>query len=68
MVKISRGQAFRLGLTRYYTANLCSKGHDSERHTSNGKCVVCHRDKVKLRIKMLRKQSVETCISKSCVI
>lgn len=58
MVKISRGQALRLGLPRYYTANLCANGHDSERHSSNGKCVVCHRDKVKLRIKMLKASHV----------
>jgi hypothetical protein len=39
--KISRKEAIRKGLKRYYTGKLCIKEHDCERYTSNGDCCEC---------------------------
>jgi hypothetical protein len=38
---ISRKQAFMDAKTRFYTGRACSNGHDVERYTSTGGCVVC---------------------------
>lgn len=35
------------GLTRYFSAKPCKKGHVCERQTSNGNCVACNLEKVK---------------------
>ena len=47
MEKISRNAAFRDGKTRYFTGVKCSKGHIAEKMTSNGKCVICNREKLR---------------------
>lgn len=39
----ARWEAKRLGRIRYSTGKSCANGHLSERHTSTGKCVECHR-------------------------
>lgn len=47
MEKISRNAAFRDGKTRYFTGVKCSKGHVAEKITSNGKCVICNKEKLR---------------------
>ena len=43
MKTISRAEAKKLSLKRYYTGILCPRNHDSERLVSNYKCVRCSR-------------------------
>lgn len=38
---ISRDDARKRGLSRFYTATLCHRGHDAERYVADGKCVRC---------------------------
>ena len=38
---VSRKQAIRLGIKRYFTGKPCLRGHVSERYTSMAKCVAC---------------------------
>lgn len=38
---ITRIEAAKAGLKRYYTGKLCRHGHDSERYVYNGHCVEC---------------------------
>lgn len=38
---ITRAEAKREGLTRYFTGDPCIRGHIAERHTANGDCNVC---------------------------
>lgn len=38
---VSRQEAIKKGLTRYYTGKPCPKGHDSERFVSGHNCVRC---------------------------
>ena len=40
---VSRSDAMRQGLKRYFTGIPCSRGHVSERYTSSAKCVECDR-------------------------
>ena len=42
MKPISRAEAQKLGLTRYYTAQPCIHGHVAERFVRNHTCVRCH--------------------------
>lgn len=46
MEKLTRQQAAQKGLHRYYTGKPCRNGHDAERYTSTGSCVVCSRENV----------------------
>jgi hypothetical protein len=39
---VTRKEAARQGLTRYYTGKPCSHGHDAERYTHITRCVECH--------------------------
>ena len=39
-----RRQAMAEGRTRYRTGKPCSRGHDAERLTVNGSCVVCNKE------------------------
>ena len=41
MEKITRTEASRAGLTRYFSGNYCRHGHRAERMVSNGVCVEC---------------------------
>lgn len=52
--KISRNAAFKIGKTRYFTGIPCINGHTSEKLTSNGKCIVCNKEKLKLNRKKLK--------------
>lgn len=38
---ITRIDAAKRGLKRYYTGKTCKHGHDSERWVYNGHCVEC---------------------------
>lgn len=38
---ITRIEAAKAGLKRYYTGKLCRHGHDSERYVINCGCVQC---------------------------
>lgn len=38
---ITRAKAKKYGRTTYYTGKLCANGHDSDRRTSDGKCIEC---------------------------
>lgn len=40
---ITRKEALRLGLLRYFTGNPCYRGHKSERSVSSRGCLECHR-------------------------
>jgi hypothetical protein len=40
---VSRAEAKEHKLPRFYTGQLCSNGHDVERFTSSGACIVCAR-------------------------
>lgn len=42
MEKISRTQALKQGLKRYYTGARCKHGHDSERYVLSCSCVACN--------------------------
>jgi 5-methylcytosine-specific restriction endonuclease McrA len=42
---ISRAEAKAAGSKRYFTGDICSKGHLAERLTSNGNCVVCGKNR-----------------------
>ncbi|MEX9793562.1 hypothetical protein [Morganella morganii] len=41
MEVINRKTAVLKGLVRFYTGKSCKNGHDAERYTSTGACVVC---------------------------
>lgn len=43
MTPISRRDARRKGLKRYYTGNPCHQGHHAERYISTKVCVECQR-------------------------
>lgn len=43
LVIISRGDARKQGLKRYFTGKPCRRGHLSERHVSNLTCMECQR-------------------------
>ncbi|EMY3087614.1 hypothetical protein LUS60_06700 [Raoultella planticola] len=38
---ITRVEAAKAGLNRYYTGKKCKHGHDSERYVLSGTCVEC---------------------------
>ena len=40
---VSRKEAKRLGLKRYYTGLMCIRSHIAERFTTTGKCVECNK-------------------------
>jgi hypothetical protein len=42
---LSRLEAKKLGLTKYFTNKVCSKGHLSERYVSTHQCVECIRER-----------------------
>lgn len=55
---ISRKEAIKKGLTRFYTGKLCANGHDSERYTLSYSCLQCNlesqercREKIKKAMK-----------------
>jgi len=45
---ISRKQAKEKSLKRYFTGKLCKYGHIAERQTSNGRCLICAKENMKL--------------------
>src|SRR6516162_3356005 len=42
MIQLTRSQAKRRGLVRYFSGKPCPRGHLAERQTSNGNCCECH--------------------------
>lgn len=42
---ISKSEAKRKGLSKYFTGKICKRGHLSERYTSNSDCVACSIDR-----------------------
>lgn len=38
---VTRQEAFRLGITRYFTGKPCKNGHLAERDTLRGDCLQC---------------------------
>lgn len=49
MKKISRVEARRLDLKRYYTGQKCKHGHTAERNVSTAQCLDCCKRKDKVR-------------------
>lgn len=41
---ISRGDAKRAGLNKYFTGKPCRRGHVAERYAAGGHCETCHAD------------------------
>ncbi|GKW21872.1 hypothetical protein PEC302107_36010 [Pectobacterium araliae] len=44
MIIITRAEAARLGLNKYYTGRKCKNGHDCERYVMSCTCVQCARE------------------------
>ncbi|MDX6911771.1 hypothetical protein SJZ84_13140 [Hafnia paralvei] len=42
MEKITRVEAAKRGMNKFYTGKRCRHGHDAERYTINGACVECN--------------------------
>lgn len=62
MQRISRLEAARQGLTRYYTGRPCLRGHDAERYVSSGQCCQCNLEQARANyreIQELRRQAAE---------
>lgn len=43
---VTRGEAKKVGLKRYFTGKPCPYGHASERYVSSAGCIRCHRERV----------------------
>lgn len=41
-VIVTRAEAIRAGVPRYFTGKPCKSGHIAERYTLKGSCVECH--------------------------
>jgi hypothetical protein len=52
---ILRDEAIEDGLYKFYSGKLCKQGHDSERYTANGQCVVCSKNAASKREKARHK-------------
>lgn len=59
MNKITRADAKKKGLKRFYNETPCTHGHDCERYTTNGNCVDC----VKIYARKKREETVDTVIT-----
>jgi hypothetical protein len=46
---LSRSEAAKSGLSRFYTGTPCREGHQSERYVSNRQCVACNAAKARHR-------------------
>lgn len=55
---ISRNQAFNESKTRFYTGRPCKHGHDCERYTSTGGCVMCLDGRPKKSWKIIRGSAI----------
>jgi len=51
---ITRTEAAKLGLTKYYTGVACRNGHVCERYTVNGACVECNASHTKAQRQRIR--------------
>ena len=51
---ITRTEAAKLGLTKYYTGVACRNGHICERYTVNGACVECNASHAKAQRQRIR--------------
>jgi len=54
---ITRKEAQTNGYVRYFTGRKCVYGHISERQTSNGRCMACHKLDERDRYRKLVKQN-----------
>lgn len=54
---ISREEAARLGLKRYFTGTPCRRGHITERMVSNTKCLTCHADWMRIKGAKIRREA-----------
>jgi len=52
---ISRAAAILKGFRRYFTGETCANGHVAPRKTKSAACVVCTRDRLKMRKKIRMK-------------
>ena len=66
MKEISRDEAKKQNLKRYYTGIVCKHGHISERTVSEGKCIQCRKvylrinaETISLKQKTYRKENLE---------
>ncbi len=46
---LTRREAQRRGLTKYFTGEPCSRGHSDYRNAASGECYTCHRQAVSAR-------------------
>lgn len=51
---ITRTEAAKSGLTKYYTGAACRNGHVCERYTVNGACVECNANHTKAQRSRIR--------------
>ncbi|WP_261097664.1 hypothetical protein [Serratia quinivorans] len=51
---ITRTEAAKSGLTKYYTGVACRNGHVCERYTVNGACVECNANHTKAQRSRIR--------------
>jgi hypothetical protein len=64
---ISRKNAKKLGLKKYFTGKPCKNGHTSERYTITGICTECQKEKNKNadKSKIIRKNHDQTYYEKN---
>ena len=46
-IVLSKSEAAKSGLSRFYTGRECRFGHFAERYVSNGQCVVCNAERAR---------------------
>lgn len=51
VMEVTRIEAAKLGLPRYFTGEPCKKGHISKRVTLTGHCMECDRERRRIYIK-----------------
>jgi hypothetical protein len=49
MKVITKAEAKKQGLSRYFTGKPCAKGHIAEKYVNSDKCIQCHADRNKRR-------------------
>lgn len=58
MLILTRQDALKSGLRRFYTGRPCKRGHDSERFVTTGNCVRCNAERSKLFASTAKKSYV----------
>jgi hypothetical protein len=62
MQELTRHEAARRGMTRYYTGRPCLRGHVAERYVSSGQCCQCRLEQARedyQAIREMRRQAGE---------